>query len=88
MAILLVTYDLNNKGQDYSGVLKVIEAYSHTKLSESSYAIDATESPNVIYEKIKPSLDKNDNLYVITLSNPRMGYANSDVLKWLKGHLD
>jgi hypothetical protein len=87
MSVLLVTYDLKVKGQNYEGILGIVKKYSYTKLSESSYAIDTTESPDTIYEKLKPSLDENDNLYVITLSNPRMGRHIGSVRAWLKEHL-
>ena len=92
MSILLVTYDLNRNsekfdGQNYAGVLKIIREYSNTRLSESSYAIDTTETPTSIYNKVKPALDKNDNLYVITLSKPDTGFGKKEVNNWLEQHL-
>jgi hypothetical protein len=34
MALLLVTYSLNEPGRDYSGFHDAIEAYPHVRLSE------------------------------------------------------
>ncbi len=53
MAILLVTYDLNKPGQEYDEFYEIIK----------SYAIDTTDSPAQIYEKLSPHLDTNDFIY-------------------------
>lgn len=83
MATLLVTYDLNKAGQNYSGFYKVLDQYNHTKLSESSYAIQTQESPITVYNKLTSFMDKNDHVYVVTLSQPYYGYGPQPVNNWL-----
>ena len=87
MAVLLVTYDLNKPGQDYSDFIVTFKNYPWAKLSESSYAISTNKSPTTIYEELAPYIDKNDHVYVITLSRPYWGYGPEDVNKWLAEHL-
>lgn len=85
MAILLVTYDLNKPGQDYSDFLEKVRTYPYAKLSESSYAIQTSKSPKEIYNELAPNLDENDRIYILTLSMPYIGYGPNDVNEWLDG---
>jgi hypothetical protein len=87
MAILLVTYDLNRPGQDYSDFHKIIKIYPNIKLSESSYAIQTDESPFDVYSLLNPHLDKNDQLYIITLRKPFHGFGPELVNDWLTERL-
>lgn len=87
MAVLLVTYDLNKPGKDYSDLLKTIKSYSWARLSESSYAISTDSTPQTIYGQLEPYLDSNDTLYVITLKKPYAGVGPKDVNNWLASNL-
>ena len=87
MAVLAVTYDLNKPGQDYTDLLKTIRSYPYAQLSKSSYANLTTEAPQAVYLKISPCLDKNDNLFVITLSRPYSGHGPQMVDNWLAASL-
>ncbi len=89
MAIKLVTYDLSKPGQNYTEFHKVIKGYaSWAKLSESSYAIDTLESPDTVYNKLSPHMDRNDQLYVIPLGSPWQGWGPKEVNNWLSQHLN
>jgi len=87
MAILLVTYDLNKPGQDYSDFLKIIKGYPYARLSESSYAIQTTETPIAVYNKLTPHMDKNDQVYLIILQKPFYGLGPKEVNDWLTNNL-
>ncbi len=90
MAILLVTYDLNKEptSKEYQGILGVIKAEGvWARLSESSYAMDTQMSPQQVYEKMKPYLDNDDHLLVITLKQPYYGQHSKDVIDWLDSKL-
>lgn len=87
MAVLLVTYDLKKPGQDYSDLLKKIKSHSWARLSESSYAIKTEKSPEDIYNELKPYLDANDHIYIISLKKPYSGFGPKDVNEWLASNL-
>jgi len=87
MAVLLVTYDLNKPGQDYNDFYKIIKSYPYAKLSESSYAINTTDSPQTVVDRLRRYMDANDHLYVINLKRPYAGYGPKNVNDWLEQHL-
>lgn len=87
MAVLLITYDLQKPGQDYSELLSKIKSYTWVRLSESSYAIRTDSTPSTVFDYLKPYLDSNDNLYVITLKQPYAGYGPKEVNSWLNNNL-
>lgn len=87
MSTLLITYDLNKAGQNYNGFHAVIKKYTWARLSESSYAIQTPETPQAIYSKLNPYMDKNDNVYVVTLERPYFGQGPQDVNNWLNQRL-
>jgi len=75
MATLIVTYDLKKEPseRDYDGFHKCIKQYDWRQLSESCYAIDAKISPSSLYEALKPHIDQNDTVLVLTLAAPWAG---------------
>jgi hypothetical protein len=87
MAVLLVTYDLNTPGKDYHDLLKKIKSYSWARLSESSYTISTNADPQAVFDQLKRYLDRNDNIYIITLKKPYAGYGPQDVNDWLEKNL-
>ena len=88
IAAFLITYDLNKSDKDCVGIVETIKEYPYAQLSKSSYVIETKETILTIYEKLEKHLDKDDYLYVITLtSNTRKGYADSETIQWMKKHL-
>ncbi len=87
MSCLLITYDLSNPGQKYTKVFDVIKAYPYAKLSESSYAIKTQESPSQIYNRLSSHLDSNDQIYIIAVNEPHMGFGPQSVNQWLNKNL-
>jgi hypothetical protein len=87
MTVLLVTYDLNAPGKKHKEVLEKIKEYPWAKLSESSYAIKTTSTPQSLFDSLKPHIDNSDNLYVITLKMPYAGFGPKDVNDWLDSNL-
>lgn len=89
MAVLLITYDLNNEVRRPPITKKIKELYpAWAQLSESSYAVSTEHGPRQVYEQLSPILDSNDNLLVITLSAPWWGqHGKSEVMDWLKNSL-
>lgn len=85
MAVFLVTYDLN-KEATRPKILDKIREWPWAKLSESSYAVEST-SVEAVYNQLKPMIDDNDNLFVITLKQPYTGWGPKDVHDWLQKKL-
>jgi hypothetical protein len=87
MPLLLVAFDLNKPEQDHSNLLDEIMSYSNVRLSESSYAIITDKTPKTVSGEFKKFINKNDNLYIITLKRPYDGYGQNLVNDWLKKEL-
>ncbi len=88
MAVYLVTYDLNREvvRPIITGELK--KAYPDwARLSESSYAILTNSTPQQVYDRLKPLIDSNDNIYIINLKRPYVGFGPKDVNAWLERNL-
>lgn len=89
MAVYLVTYDLNKEVRRPPIVqaVKKVSGDNWAKLSESSYAIYSNASPEQIYKALRPLLDSNDSLFVVTLDTPWFGQGNKEVINWLSSAL-
>lgn len=88
MAVLLITYDLNRPGQNYTDLLDKIKSYgSWARLSESSYAVATQNTPQTVYSQLSPHLDNSDTLYIVTLKRPYSGQGPQDVNNWLEANL-
>jgi hypothetical protein len=83
MPLLLVSYDTNSPERDHSDLLMQIEKYSHVRLSKFSYAIITDHTPTIVCEKLKKHVDKNDNLFIITLKLPYKAYGSNLANDWL-----
>jgi hypothetical protein len=87
MPLLLVTFDSNKPGQDYSNLLNEIGGYSNVRLSKSSYAIITDKTPGVVCEEMKKHIGTGDNIYIINLKRPYKAYGSELVADWLKKEL-
>lgn len=87
MSVFIVTYDLNKETVRPKIVDEIKKSDGWAKLSESSYAVSTGETPHEVYQRMLPFLDKNDSLFVITLSEPYYGQGTQDVIDWLAQHL-
>ena len=88
MAALLVTYDLKKPSQDYKELIDAIKKYAWARLSESSYAIDASdETPKQVYTKLSQYIDKDDQLFVVSLKTGWHGRGSEKIYEWLNNHL-
>ena len=84
---MIITYDLNKETKRPPIVKEIKEIGTWAKLSESSYAVNTTLSVDQVFEKLKPMIDSNDNLYIITLKKPHSGYGPKEVNEWLDKNL-
>jgi hypothetical protein len=88
MSTLLITYDLNKPGQNYEELKKYIDKFAWARLSESSYAIETSLSPEQIYSELSGIIDSSDTVYIVTLTNPWYGQGSKEVNQWLSEHLN
>ena len=89
MSVKIITYDLNKEksGADGDGLRKTLKNLKCVKLSNSSYAVDTILTTKELYDKLKPYLDGNDNIFIGSLSRDATWLEPADVTKWLQARL-
>ncbi len=86
MQTLIVAYDLNRE-VIRPKITHEVKKTTWAKLSESSYAIVTSETAQDVFDRFKPLLDENDNLYVIPVTKPFAGYGPRPVIEWLESNV-
>lgn len=85
MKVLLVSYDLKKTDDDYKKFYAVLE--SSTKwwhYLKSTWLIGTEETPQILYEKLKQAMDKNDNILIIEVKKNYYGSLPSDAWSWIQ----
>lgn len=86
MAKLLVTYDLNNPGQNYYALYDYLSEYDHIHPMESVWIIRTNKDcKSVRNEILSQILDPNDKLYIANVdrSSAWHGFTNQETA-WIK----
>lgn len=86
MSILLITYDLNKPGQDYTKLFEIIKtAPKWWHYLDSTWLISTQETPSKWFDKLKPSLDENDNIFIVDITKqPRQGWLPKKAWEWIR----
>jgi len=80
--LLLVSYDLN-KEVKRPNIVAEVKKTDWARLSESSYVIDTSETPEQVHARFKKHLDSNDFFFVMRVTKPYTGWGPKDVVEWL-----
>jgi hypothetical protein len=86
---LIVSYDLNVVGQNYSAVIDAIKSLgSWTKIQQSVWYVDSPLTAELAAKKVNTYMDRNDSLIVLdATNNDAFWYNLSDVVsKQIQGH--
>ena len=86
MAVFLATYDLNRETVRPPITKLIRDTWNFARLSESSYAIEAA-SVSEVYDTLMTLLDDNDQLFVIPLRQPYVGFGPKIIHDWLQQKL-
>lgn len=85
--VYMVTYDLNNSGKNYDGVIEAIKSASNgvwCTYWKSAFLIQSDlASANDVFAKIKPALDRDDRCIVIQVVNNYQGWLQDDQWKYI-----
>jgi CRISPR/Cas system-associated endoribonuclease Cas2 len=83
--IVLITYDLNKPGKDYSDLYNAIKAISNDWLHQltSVWLVQTELQPQQIYERLESCIDKNDELFIVRITSNWFGYLSQTALNWL-----
>ncbi|MDV6381041.1 hypothetical protein [Pediococcus pentosaceus] len=67
----IVSYDLDNPGQKYNELKKIIDAHSihWCRYLDSTFLIRANDSADDILQALKAVIDSNDSVFIANISN-------------------
>jgi hypothetical protein len=82
--ILVVTYDLKGK-RSYTPLYETLEEQGDwAHFIAATWFIQTDRTPQEVYEAIAPHVNKNDSVFIGTLSNGYEGFLPDKAWKWLK----
>lgn len=85
--MLLISYDLNTPGQDYSSLYEEIKkAGTWWHYLDSTWIISTDLSPNEWQRRLCQHMDVNDNLLIIEICDNYQGWLPTRAWKWLEKH--
>lgn len=84
----LITYDLRKPGRNYSALYEALKSITPNWWHYlDSVWIFATElSTEAIYQKIKPHIDSNDYILVVSIDEDHTGWLPQKAWDWLNNH--
>ena len=89
MTAYLISFDLNNPGQNYDDIDNAIKAYgTWCKIVTTTYVIVSEKSAKEIRDDLQKHIDSNDKLFVLKsgVEAAWTGFKQSTT-DWLKKHL-
>jgi len=87
MSAIMIAYDLNSPGQNYSELHKKIKAYgTWAHLLESTWIVSgAGLTPEGVYADLKTSLDDGDHIFTVDITNSaRQGWLPKTKWDWIR----
>ena len=85
MAVYAVCYDLRKSGQDYSGLYEAIKGYGNwMHYLDSTWFIKTNQTPQQIFDTLKPHIDDNDYLLIIEVKNNKQGWLPEEAWEWFR----
>ena len=85
--LVLITYDLNKSGRDYSSLYESIKACGDHwwHYLQSIWIVHTSLSPQQCYERIRDNIDDQDHLFIVDITGQtRQGWLPSKAWSWLK----
>lgn len=86
MAVYLISYDLNNLGKNYDGVIEAIKNASTgawCKPLKSVFLIKSNLTVDQVSERIQNEADDDDRWLVIEVINNKQGWLDKDMWKYI-----
>ncbi len=84
MRVYSVNYDLNRPGQNYAGLISELEnSPNWWHFLKPSWLIATFETPEQLWDRISPHIDKSDTVLIIEVVNRRAGWMSQEAWHWI-----
>lgn len=89
MSVFIVSYDLNQVGQNYTGLIARIKTYpAHWHMQKSAWVLVTSHTAAQIRDHLVAALDSNDTLIVASISSAAWHGFDAASSKWLKDQIE
>ena len=86
--VYLVSYDLNQPGQDYSRIIKAIAAQgAYIQVLKSAWLLRSSAQVLQVGDALKAHIDASDRLLVSEVTANHRGWLDQRCVEWLQQHL-
>ena len=79
MEALLITIKLRDPQIDYADLVEIIKDFECLPINNWTYVLETKLSPQHIYDTLRPHLESQDTLLVLTLKNEWQGRGPDDM---------
>jgi len=88
MALILISYDLTRGTQDdYNDLYRALKRNGWWHYLESTWIIPTNESPEDVWERLKPFFDNDDRVIIVDITEKsRQGWLPKRAWQWLRRH--
>lgn len=89
MTAYSITYDLSTSGKkDYEGLHEAIKQQGDWwHYLDSTWLVKTDETPSKIWQRLKPHMDKRDDLLIIEIRDNVSGWLPQKAWKWIHDHV-
>ncbi len=84
MSVYCVSYDLLAPGKNYDDLIAEIKSSpSWAKPLKSLFLVQTNETPEQLYNRLRPKMDANDFILIIQVRRPYFGFMDKNVINWI-----
>ena len=84
--VYLVSYDLNQPGQDYPRIIDAIGTFDHCQVLKSQWFVASDKTYKEIFDYLIQFVDSTDQLLVTELPQNSEGRISPEAISWLNAH--
>lgn len=86
--IYCVSYDLRKNDKDYEGLNnKLKDSLSWWHYLESTWLIYTNESASQLWNRLSESIDKDDHILIIQVTNDYQGWLPEKAWEWIRQYV-
>lgn len=88
MAIYCVSYDLNQAGQNYSGLYEELKKSPNWwHYLDSTWLIYTNETAFQLFGRLQSKIDNNDRVLIIRVTPDYSGWLTQEAWDWIRSNL-
>ena len=88
MNVYCVSYDLLAPGKSYDALIaEITNSPSWAKPLKSLFLVETNESPEQLYNRLRPKMDANDLILIVRVCRDYYGFFNKEVIEWIDQHV-